>query len=67
MAERTEPGLTSVRGRTADGSASTALDHRILITELTPIHASLEDACLALTHAEVEYSAATTQPRRAVA
>jgi ABC-2 type transport system ATP-binding protein len=43
-----------------------ALDHRILLTELTPVHTSLEDAYLALTRNDVEYSA-TTDSRRAAA
>ena len=64
--ERTEPGLLSVRGRTADEIARAALDHRLLVTELTPVHASLEDAYLALTHTETQYTA-STDPRRAAA
>src|SRR4051795_9446647 len=48
--EQTEPGLMSVRGRTADEIARSALDHHVLVTELTPVHASLEDAYLTLTH-----------------
>jgi ABC-2 type transport system ATP-binding protein len=59
-------GLLSVRGRTADEIARAALDHRLLVTELTPVHASLEDAYLALTHTETQYTA-STDPRRAAA
>jgi ABC-2 type transport system ATP-binding protein len=64
--ERTGPGLMSVRGRTADEIARAALDRHVLVTELTPVQASLEDAYLALTHDDTPYSA-STEPRRAAA
>jgi ABC-2 type transport system ATP-binding protein len=64
--DRPEPGVLSVRGRSSDEIARAALGHRILLTELTPVHASLEDAYLALTRNDVEYSA-TADSRRAAA
>jgi ABC-2 type transport system ATP-binding protein len=47
--------LLSVSGRTAEDIARTAAANRLLVTELTPVHASLEDAYLSLTHDDVEY------------
>jgi ABC-2 type transport system ATP-binding protein len=49
-----------VSGRAAEDIATLALAHQILISELTPVHPSLEDAYLALTHDAVEYQPATT-------
>lgn len=44
-----------VTGRTAEQIARTALDHGVLLSELTPVHASLEDAYLTLTRSSVEF------------
>ncbi len=68
-ADAGDPGALSVSGVTATEVARTALDHRILLHELTPVHASLEDAYLAMTRSDVEYQASpvTTSPRRAAA
>jgi ABC-2 type transport system ATP-binding protein len=55
----------SVTGRTTEDIARTAAAAGLLVTELTPLHASLEDAYLALTRDEVEYQPATA--RRAAA
>ena len=44
--------------------ARAALTAGLLLTELTPVHASLEDAYLAMTRADVEFS---TEPGRAAA
>jgi ABC-2 type transport system ATP-binding protein len=55
----------SVTGRTTEQIARTAAAAGLLVTELTPLHASLEDAYLALTRDEVEYQPAAT--RRAAA
>ncbi|MPV35638.1 ATP-binding cassette domain-containing protein [Georgenia subflava] len=52
-------GLT-VTGADSDEIAATALAVGVLVTELTPLHDSLEDAYLALTKDEVEYSAQPT-------
>ena len=66
-------GTLSVTGRSPEDIATIALAHRILVTELTPVHPSLEDAYLALTHDDVEYQPAvaatipTASTRRAAA
>jgi len=52
-----EPGLLEVHGRTTEEIATVALDHRWLITELTPLQVSLEDAYMKLTQGETEYTA----------
>jgi ABC-2 type transport system ATP-binding protein len=57
--ERAEPGLLSVTGRSSEEIADTALAHRIPVYELTPVHASLEDAYLAMTGEHVEYQTTT--------
>ena len=61
--------VLSVTGRDSDEIARLALAHGILLTELTPVHASLEDAYMSLTHDDVEYqpSPAITDIRRAAA
>jgi len=67
---RPEPDLLSVTGRTSTEIAETALTARILLTELIPVHASLEDAYLAMTRHDVEYRAVDhdrTDLRRAAA
>ncbi|MGY1809304.1 ABC transporter ATP-binding protein [Blastococcus sp. SYSU D00669] len=67
---RPEPDVLAVTGRTSTQIAETALAARILLTELVPVHASLEDAYLVLTERDVEYRATTpdgTDPRRAAA
>jgi ABC-2 type transport system ATP-binding protein len=67
---RPEPDLLSISGRTSAQIAETALAAGILLTELTPVHASLEDAYLAMTRHDVQYRAATadrTDLRRAAA
>jgi ABC-2 type transport system ATP-binding protein len=65
-----EPDVLTVTGRTSTQIAETALDARILLTELTPVHASLEDAYLAMTQDDVQFRAITpdrTDLRRAAA
>jgi ABC-2 type transport system ATP-binding protein len=61
-----EPDVLSVTGRSAAEIAGVAFTAGLLLTELTPLQASLEDAYLALTSDDVEY-AATALPRRAAA
>ncbi|HYN96085.1 MAG TPA: ABC transporter ATP-binding protein, partial [Pilimelia sp.] len=51
--------VLSVSGRSTDEIARTALTHDVLVTELTPVHASLEEAYLKLTHDDVEYQPTT--------
>ncbi len=48
----------SVSGRSAEEIARIALTNGVLVTELTPVHASLEDAYMSLTHDDVEYQPA---------
>ena len=51
-----ESGRLAVVGLDSAEIAQRALDAGLLLTELTPVHASLEDAYLAMTHADVEFS-----------
>ena len=48
----------TVTGRATEDIATMALANQILVYELTPIHPSLEDAYLALTHDDIEYQPA---------
>ena len=52
---RAGPEQLAVVGRTSAEIALAALAAGVLLTELTPVHASLEDAYLAMTHADVEF------------
>lgn len=61
----TGTGGLSVTGRTAEEIARIAVSFRILLTELTPVRASLEDAYHAMTQHDVRYRA--TSPGRAAA
>ena len=66
-------GTLTVTGRATEDIATMALAHQILVYELTPVHPSLEDAYLALTHDDIEYQPAVpatvpaTPTRRAAA
>jgi ABC-2 type transport system ATP-binding protein len=51
--------LMSVTGTSSTRVAQTALSSGLLLTELTPQHASLEDAYLALTEHDTQYQAAS--------
>jgi ABC-2 type transport system ATP-binding protein len=65
-----EADVLSITGLTSTAIAKTALAAGILLTELTPVHASLEDAYLALTAHDIQYQAMThnrTDPGRAAA
>lgn len=50
-----EPNLLHVQGIEPRRIAQVALDNRVLIYELTPLRASLEDAYMGLTRDDVEY------------
>ncbi|TRW46562.1 ATP-binding cassette domain-containing protein [Georgenia yuyongxinii] len=50
-------GALTVTGADVDEIAAAALADGVLVTELTPLHDSLEDAYLALTRDDIEYSA----------
>lgn len=52
---RTAPDMLEVLGLPPRGIAEAALDRRILLTELTPLQESLEEAYMDLTRGEVEY------------
>jgi ABC-2 type transport system ATP-binding protein len=56
--ERPAAELLEVRGLPARDIAQTALDHRILVHELTPRSRSLEEAFMDLTHSSVEFAGA---------
>jgi ABC-2 type transport system ATP-binding protein len=53
------PGLLEVSGLNAASIGDLARDHRIAVHELTPQHASLEEAFMELTREAVEYNATT--------
>jgi ABC-2 type transport system ATP-binding protein len=50
-----EPGLLEVEGLTAAQVGEIALSHEILLHELTPVQASLEEAFMELTRDDVEF------------
>ena len=52
--------LLEVTGLPARDIARTALDNRIMVYELTPLQASLEEAYMELTKDEVEYHSLIT-------
>ncbi|ATW51294.1 ABC transporter ATP-binding protein [Streptomyces xantholiticus] len=58
---RTEGDLLTVTGLTAERIGELALDHRILLHEITTRTASLEDAFMELTADSVEYAAGETR------
>ena len=55
-----EPGLLDVEGLTAEQIGRIAASNGIVLSELTPQTASLEDAFMELTHDEVEYRNSST-------
>jgi len=55
--ESVEPGLLELSGLSAEQIGETAAAHGIVLHELTPQHASLEEAFMELTSAEVEFRA----------
>jgi ABC-2 type transport system ATP-binding protein len=50
-----EPEVLTVTGRSSTEIAELALAHGLLLSELTPLHASLEEAYLSMTRDAVEY------------
>lgn len=54
----TEPGHLEVTGLSAEVIGQTALEHGIVLHQLTPQQASLEQAFMEMTHDEVEFHAA---------
>ncbi len=70
LATRSGPGALSVTGADATRIAELARAGGVLLTQLTPVHASLEDAYLALTEHDTQYRAAANDrltPRRTAA
>jgi ABC-2 type transport system ATP-binding protein len=59
-ADATEPGLLEIEGLTAAQIGEAAAANHIVLYELSPKQASLEDAFMDLTRDEVEYHASTT-------
>jgi ABC-2 type transport system ATP-binding protein len=57
-----EHDTLSVTGRDTEQVARIALAHGVLVTELTAMHASLEEAYLSRTHDAVEYQPTTASP-----
>ena len=54
-----EPGLLEVAGMTSEAVGRIACDQSIPLAELTPVHASLEEAFMELTKDDVEYRTET--------
>jgi ABC-2 type transport system ATP-binding protein len=60
--ERPAGQLLEVRGLAARDIAQTALDHQLLVHELTPRARSLEEAFMDLTHGSLEFQGAELTP-----
>jgi ABC-2 type transport system ATP-binding protein len=58
--EAIEPGLLEIEGLTAEQIGTTAADNAIVLYELAPRQASLEEAFMVLTRDEVEFHASTS-------
>jgi ABC-2 type transport system ATP-binding protein len=65
QARSVEPGLLEVGGLTGEQIGEIALQARIVISELTPLQASLEEAFMSLTGDSVEYHASTGEEHEA--
>jgi ABC-2 type transport system ATP-binding protein len=62
-----EAGVLEVAGLTAEQIGELAAEQAIVLHELTPLQASLEEAFMELTRGEVEYAAGTPAEREEVA
>jgi ABC-2 type transport system ATP-binding protein len=60
--EAVQPGLLEIEGLTAEQIGTRAAANDIVLYELTPRHASLEDAFIALTRDDVEFQATPSTP-----
>ena len=60
------PGLLEVRGLTAVQIGEAAAANQLVLHELTPQQASLEEAFMTLTRDDVEFKAAELEPEEAV-
>jgi ABC-2 type transport system ATP-binding protein len=69
VVETVEPGLLEIVGLTAEQIGDAAAEHGFAIHELTPQHASLEEAFMDLTRDDVEYRTgqAASEPQEVVA
>jgi ABC-2 type transport system ATP-binding protein len=52
-----EPSVLEVEGLSAEQIGDIAAAHNLVLHQLTPVQASLEEAFMALTHDQVEYKA----------
>ena len=52
-----EPGVIEIAGLTSEQVGEKAAQHGVVLHELTPVHASLEEAFMELTREEVEFKA----------
>jgi ABC-2 type transport system ATP-binding protein len=59
-----ESGLLEVSGLTGAEIGDVACRNAIALEELTPVHASLEEAFMELTNDAVEYRGDTAEPER---
>jgi ABC-2 type transport system ATP-binding protein len=62
-----EPGVIEIGGLTSDQIGEQAAQHGVVLHELTPVHASLEEAFMELTREEVEYKAGAPVEEEAAA
>jgi ABC-2 type transport system ATP-binding protein len=62
-----EPGVLEVSGLTSDQLGDLAFEHRVVLYELTPLQASLEEAFMELTRGEVEFEAVAPPPAEVAA
>ena len=62
-----EPEVLEVSGLTSDQLGDLAFEHRIVLYELTPLQASLEEAFMELTRGEVEFEAVAPPPAEVAA
>jgi len=61
-AKTVEPGLLEIQGLTAEQIGDEASAHDIVLHELTPRQASLEEAFMVLTRDEIEFPTGTSTP-----
>jgi ABC-2 type transport system ATP-binding protein len=62
-----EPEVLEVTGLTSEQIGELALEHQILLSELTPLQASLEEAFMELTRGEADFEVTAAAPTSEVA
>ncbi len=62
-----EAGVLEIEGRTAEQVGEIAAENRIVLHELVPVQASLEEAFMELTRDDVEFKSIETQEREELA